>query len=82
MEKRQIFEYKDFGFIEIKLDDFMKKRKITNYELSKLANIRFNTVKNLRKNPALSRMNFEILAKICYVLNCNLTDILDYVPPT
>ena len=81
MNKKQVIEYKDFGFIYVKLDDLMKKYGITTYELSNRANVRFNTIKNLRENKSLSRIDFEVLAKLCYVLNCDLTDIIDYVPP-
>ena len=63
MNKKQVLEYKDFGYIYVKLD------------------VRFNTIKNLRENKSLSRIDFEVLAKLCYVLNCDLTDIIDYVPP-
>jgi len=81
MLQRQVIEYKDFGFIEVKLDELMKKEKITTYELSNRANVRFNTIKNLRENKALTRIDFEVLAKICYILNCKTTDIIDYIPP-
>jgi len=81
MNKKQVIEYKDFGFIDVKLDELMKKYDITTYELSNRAHVRFNTIKNLRENKALSRIDFEVLSKLCYVLNCDLTDIIDYVPP-
>jgi len=81
MEKRRVIEYKDFGYIEVKLDDFMNRANITTYELSNRADVRFNTIKNLRKNKKLSRMDFEVLAKLCFVLKCDITDILEYVPP-
>lgn len=81
MEKRKVIEYKDFGYIEVKLDDFMNRTNITTYELSNRADVRFNTIKNLRNNKKLSRIDFEVLAKICYVLKCDITDILEYVSP-
>ena len=32
MNKKQVIEYKDFGFIHVKLDEIMKKYGITTYE--------------------------------------------------
>ena len=52
MNKKQVIEYKDFGFIHVKLDEIMKKYGITTYELSNRANVRFNTIKNLRENKS------------------------------
>lgn len=57
----------------------MSKREITNYELSNKANIRFQTIQGLRDNSA-TRIDFDVLAKICYALNCKIEDLLEYVP--
>ncbi len=31
MLEKQVIEYKDFGYVKIKLDDIMKEKKITTY---------------------------------------------------
>lgn len=67
----------DYGQIILKLDDILNKKQITTYELSTSANIRFQTVKKLREDTA-TRIDFNVLAKICYVLNCRVQDIIEY----
>ena len=69
----------EYGSIKINLDTIMNKRNISNYELSTKANIRFQTIQTLRENTA-TRIDFDVLAKICYALNCKVSDIIEYVP--
>ena len=71
-------EYKDFGNIKIKLDEIMTKRNISTYELSKNANIRFQTIKKLREGLEVTRINLDVLAKLCYVLECRVQDLIEY----
>lgn len=78
MLDRELFEYKNYGTIQIDLDRIMKEKEVTTYELSSKANIRFQTIQNLRKNSC-SRIDFEVLAKICYMLNCKVEDVIKYV---
>lgn len=67
----------NYGKIKICLDEIMKKKNISTYQLSNKANIRFQTIQNLRDNSS-SRIDFEVLAKICYSLECKVEDILKY----
>ena len=55
----------------------MNKKNISTYELSTKANIRFQTIQTLRENKA-TRVDFGVLAKICYALDCKVEDIIEY----
>ena len=68
-----------YGKIKTKLDKIMSERNISNHELSNKSNIRFQTIQGLREDTA-SRVDFDVLAKICYALNCKVEDIIEYVP--
>lgn len=74
---KQIVYEIEFGSINSKLDNIMNDRGITNYELSTKSNIRFQTIQSLRDNSA-TRIDFEVLAKICYALDCKVEDLLEY----
>ncbi|MCR8994694.1 helix-turn-helix transcriptional regulator [Brevibacillus laterosporus] len=63
--------------IHIKLDFILKTRKISQRELSRLTNIRFAS-NQMCKNDT-SRITLENIAKICEVLNCDISDILELV---
>lgn len=74
---KEIMQELDYGEINIKLDDLLNKRNISTYELSTKSNIRFQTVQSLRENKS-TRINFNILAKLCYTLNCQVEDLIEY----
>lgn len=74
---KEIMQELDYGEINIKLDDLLNKRNISTYELSTKSNIRFQTVQSLRENKS-TRINFNILAKLCYTLNCKVEDLIEY----
>lgn len=76
---KPIIQEIEYGNIKIKLDDLMNERNITNYELSTKSNIRFQTIQGLREGST-TRIDFEVLAKICYALNCSVSDVMEYVP--
>lgn len=76
---KQIIEYKDFGYIKIKLHEIMKEKNITTYELSTKTGIRFQTIKKLREAFEVTRINVDVIAKLCYVLECKVEDLLEYV---
>lgn len=77
MLEKEIFEYKNYGHIQINLDKIMSEKNITTYELSTKANIRFQTIQNLRKGTS-TRIDLEVLAKICYMLDCETSDLIEY----
>ena len=74
---KEIMQELEFGEINIKLDALLNARNISTYELSTKSNIRFQTVQSLRENKS-TRINFNILAKLCYTLNCRVEDLLEY----
>ena len=57
----------------------MEKADISTYKLNTATNVRFQTLQTLKENNA-TRIDFNVLAKLCYALDCNVTDILEYVP--
>lgn len=74
---KAIMQELEFGSINIKLDSLLNERNISTYELSTRSNIRFQTIQNLRNNVS-TRIDFNVLAKICYTLGCKVEDIIEY----
>ncbi|MCI9185664.1 MAG: helix-turn-helix transcriptional regulator [Lachnospiraceae bacterium] len=37
-------------------------------------------LRNYRDNK-IQRLDIDILKRLCYVLECNLTDLIEYIPP-
>lgn len=70
-------EYKPYGKIKVKLDEYMVKNNISTYALAKITGLEFKVIKNLRK-IIVKRVDFDVLAKVCYALEIKLDEILEY----
>lgn len=75
---RGISELKNYGSIEIKLKSLMDQESISIYQMSKLTGLKYSTIKSYYINAPITRVDLDVLAKICYVLNCKVEDILIY----
>ena len=78
---RGITELKNYGKVEIKLRSIMDKNNITIYQMSKLTDLKYSTIKSYYNNCPLTRVDLDVISKFCYVLNCKIEDILEYVYP-
>ena len=67
------------GDIKFKLLDVLKANGITRYKLSKITGIRYDTICNYCSGK-VSLLNKEYLKIFCSVLNCQVSDIIEYVP--
>lgn len=70
---------REFNMIRIKLSELLGKNKMTRKALAELVGTRANTIGDLYKEN-VKRVDLELLNKICNVLKCDLTDLLDYHP--
>jgi putative transcriptional regulator len=64
--------------VRLTIDKMLEKRGITRYELAKRTEIKFQTIDRYYKNRVI-RYDGYILDRICTVLECNVSDILEYV---
>ena len=78
---RGIAEYKDYGKVEIKLSSIMDKNHISIYQMSKLTSLKHSTIKSYYNNCPITRVDLDVISKMCYVLNCQIEDILEYKCP-
>ena len=78
---RGIVELKNYGKVEIKLRTIMDKKNISIYKLSKLTNLKHSTIKGYYNNAPITRVDLDVLSKLCYVLDCKIEDILEYKYP-
>lgn len=78
---RGITELRDYGKVQINLKYLMDKYKISIYQMSKLTGLKYNTIKSYYTNAPLTKVDLDVVAKMCYVLNCSIADIFEYVNP-
>lgn len=65
--------------IRIHLSRLLGERRMTQIDLSRKTGIRVATINELYHELAV-RVNLEHLDKICEILNCELTELIEYVP--
>lgn len=70
----------DCGRFDFKLKEYCEARRISRYQLLKAAELQFAQLKNYYENKIV-RPDLTVLARICFALGCQLSDILLYVPP-
>lgn len=70
---------RDYGYIQIKLGALLKKKGITIYYLSKVSQVNYAVVKRWCSNGRLEKLDTDVLARFCYVLKCDLGDIIEFV---
>lgn len=68
---------KDYGRIHIKLKQALEKRGMNRNELSRAIGSRFEVVDKWY-NGTLGTIDSDVLARICYVLNCKVEDLIEY----
>ena len=73
----QIIKKNEYGSIKLNLRYLMDKKNISINTMSKYANIRYETVKKYYNNECFW-YDSNILAKFCYVLECEIDDLLVY----
>ena len=76
-----IFVLKEYGCVVITLKDVMERQGITRNRLATLTGLVFNSINRYYQNAPISSVDLDVLAKICYVLKCDIGDVLRYDHP-
>ncbi len=69
-----------YGTIRIKLDELIQKAGISKNKLSHRAEMQRSQI-NHYCNGNITRLDTDVLARICTVLDCRIEDLLEFVPP-
>ncbi len=72
-----IFDLKDYGRVEFNIKDIMNKKNITRNKLATLTGATYNVIDRYYKSD-ISRLDMDVLARICYALECEISDIIKY----
>ncbi len=74
---KSVITIKEYGRIEICLKDLIESRNMSRNFLAKAANTRFEVIDKWYNNN-VEKLDLDVLARICYVLNCSPSDIIKY----
>ena len=70
----------EFGTIKLHLDELMKERNISISKLSYRAEMQRTQLKKYKDND-VQRLDIAVLSRLCYALDCDLNDLLEFIPP-
>lgn len=73
-------DMEEYGTIRIKLDELIEKSGISKNKLSHRAEMQRTQINNYCKNN-ITRLDTDVLARLCTVLDCQIGDLLEFVPP-
>ena len=68
----------EFGTIRLHLDELMKDRNISISKLSYRAEMQRTQLKKYCRNE-VQRLDIAVLSRLCYALDCDLHDLLEYI---
>lgn len=72
-----IFSMKEYGHIEIRLKEIMEARGVTRNALARATNTRFEVI-NKWYQGHVEKLDADVLARICYILDCEPGDLIIY----
>lgn len=68
-----------YGTIKIKLNELLIKENISKNKLSHLAEMQRTQINKYCRNE-ITRLDTDVLARLCSTLQCNIDDLLEFVP--
>lgn len=74
---KTIKSVRDYGRVEMHLGELMDRMQINRNTLARSADTRFEVIRKWYDGE-VEKMDLDVLARICYVLDCSVSDILEY----
>lgn len=70
----------DYGSIRLRLGELIEERNVSLNQLSFRTEMQRSQLRKYRDNQ-IQRLDIDILLRLCYVLECDLYDLIEYIPP-
>ena len=71
---------RDYGKVTLTLKQVLDQANMTRNQLSKLTGVRYEVVNRYYQADSVERVDLDFLAKVCCVLRCDISDLLEYQP--
>ena len=82
-EFKSIISYQtaEYGMVIVKLADMLRERGITRNRLHILTGVKYDVIDRYYQGKNIERVDLDFLAKVCFVLDCDISDLLEYRLP-
>lgn len=78
LEAEGILTQKQYGRIILKLDEMRRARNLSKNKLSNMMGVNYGILLRYCNNNEFGLVDFDFLARACYVLKCDIADIVEY----
>ena len=75
-----IITYIDYGYIKYDIKSIMNKKNLSKNQIVKKTGLHHQIIERYINN-SITRFDKDVLAKLCYILDCRLDEIITYVRP-
>lgn len=69
---------KNYGRVVVRLAQRMEQLGLTRNRLRTLTGIKYDVIDRYYKGEGVERVDLDFLAKVCFVMDCDVTDLLEY----
>ena len=82
-EPKSIVSYQttEYGHVKVTLANVMDARGITRNRLRTLTGVKYDVIDRYYKGQDIALVDLDFLAKVCYVLDCKVENLLQYEGP-
>lgn len=74
---KPVISVREYGRVHIRLNEILVTRGITRNQLATAVNSKFQIIDKWCKDD-VERMDLDLLARICYALDCSVENIIEY----
>ena len=69
-----------YGTVVNHLDELLKEKGMSKNKLAHLAEMQRTQINKFCRNE-ITRLDTDVLARICTALDCRIEELLEYIPP-
>ena len=77
-EYNGIIILKNYGKVIVKLSEVLDRKNMTRNKLRTLTGIKYEVIDRYYKAKNIEMVDLDFVAKVCYVLDCKIDDLLEY----
>lgn len=74
---KSVYTLNEYGKVDIRLKELLAEKNVSRNKLSTMIATNYDLVNRYYNNKVI-RIDLDIIARMCYVLNCEVGDILVY----
>lgn len=78
IDLKSLVNIKDYGSIHLKIKERIEEHGINRHILAKAIDVQYDIITRWYKDDLKTKLDMDILAKLCCYFECPIGDILEY----